>query len=1002
MSADTRKEIQLYFDQGRTEKKAGDLSAAIASFEQVIELQPNNFAAYNNLGNIFQSLGKTKKAIACLQKASLIKPNNALIQHNLGQIWQLESQPQLALAAYKKAIALQPNYAFIYLSLGKLLHQEGALKRAEQCYQKVLGLEPYNGEAHFVYGNLLKSQERLEEAIAAYRCAIKYQPDFTAAYLNLGGVLQIRGAIQAAKICYQKAIAQEPNNAIAYGNLGLLYQELGNLQASHQAYLEALKLNPEDTTIFYRLVGLYTQLCDWDTYPQMVQELIQRTNKHLQKDNSSQLLPLSLSFFDLDLDLHQAVANHYGKIAQKKVSGLHRKLAFVHQNSPKNNSGKIRVGYISADFRCHAVGYLIQDLFAYHDRDRFEIYCYSLVNTEDEITVKIKAKCDFYSEIALMSNCDAAQTIFNDGIDILIDMAGYTTYSRSEILALKPAPVQCSYLGFPGTMGADFIQYILADEQLITPQMAENFSEEVVYLPHALVASSMTVSEQEISREEFNLPKDSFVFCCFNRPHKISPQVFAVWMNILHQLPHAVLWLYSGGITQTEANLKKEAQKAGIDTSRLIFAGKLPHPQYLARYQLADLFLDTFFYNAGATAIGAWQVGLPSLTLAGNSFAGRMGASIASAAGQSQFVCQTVAEYQQQAIYWATHPQELKQNCDRLIKNKDSLPLFDLAKFVTNLESVYQRLWQEQNDISTEQTSHKQEINYQIIDCLNIESICQMKELTYPNMQNYWKHRQQQGQLVGVLASNNNENLGLIIAEISTDFSANKQAKIISFLVLPQHRNQGIGQKLMRSLGNYLKSKCQQIILEYQGTELTKLALEPILTKQKWRSPKTTFALFQTDKDKIIQAPWLDKYSLPNSFHIFPWTELTSAEQAELAQRNDYPSSLSPLTKDSRLESLNSLGLRYRGKVVGWCLTHRIDAQTIRYSTMYVEPRFQKLGRGISLVASAIKQQLLHKDIPCFKWSVAAENKAMLNFCQRHLVLYSTFISESRCAVKEI
>ncbi|MGD1922073.1 MAG: GNAT family N-acetyltransferase [Pleurocapsa sp.] len=809
--------------------------------------------------------------------------------------------------------------------------------------------------------------------------------------------MQVRGAIQAAKICYQKAVAQEPNNAIAHGNLGLLYQESGNLGAARQAYEKALKLNSEDTTIFYRLIGLYTQLCDWDIYPEMVTELVQRTKAHLKRDNSSQLLPLTLSFFDLDLELHQAVAIHYAQVAKKKVSHLSNKIAIKGGNFNKTNKDKIRLGYVSADFRSHAVGYLIQDLFKHHDRDRFEVYCYSLVNTEDEITAKVRSQCNFYTEIAFVSTCDIAQKISDDSIDILIDMAGYTTYSRPEIFALQPAPIQCSYLGFPGTMGADFIQYILADEQLITPSMASHFREEVVYLPHALVSSQMAVSSQKLSRKEFNLPTSSFVFCCFNRPHKISPQVFSTWMNILRQVPNSVLWLYSRGIQETEANLIKEARKAGIDSSRLIFAGKLPHAEYLARYQVADLFLDTFYYNAGATAIGAWQVGLPTLTLAGNSFAGRMGASIAHAAQQPQFVCQTVEEYQQKAIYWGTHSQELKQKCDR-----DNLPLFDLAKFEANLESVYQQIWQKQSCIPAETAKYKPKVNYKILDRLSVESICQMDELTYPRMKNYWKYKQQQGQLIGILATNGIENLGLIITEITEDSTKNKQAQIISFLVLPQHRHQGIGEELIKSLSNYLQPRCQQITINYQDTEITKTALEPILARQKWRSPETTFALFQTDRENITQAPWLYKYSLPNSFSIFPWIELTFKEKAEYAQRCNYPPSLSPLTKDPRLESLNSLGLRYGGKVIGWCLTHRINAQTIRYSTMYVEPQFQKLGRGISLVAEAIKKQLEHKNIPYFKWSVAAENQAMLSFSQRHLVPYCTFVSESRCAVKDI
>jgi GNAT superfamily N-acetyltransferase len=289
----------------------------------------------------------------------------------------------------------------------------------------------------------------------------------------------------------------------------------------------------------------------------------------------------------------------------------------------------------------------------------------------------------------------------------------------------------------------------------------------------------------------------------------------------------------------------------------------------------------------------------------------------------------------------------------------------------------------------------KGEIQLQIINDLTIDRICQMNYLTYPSMENYWTYKQPQGQLIGILAKSQLENIGLIIAEISN--LPLKQAKILSFFVQPQSRHQGIGLQLMRSLLNYLPEiSCQQIEINYQATELTQLALEPILARCQWRSPETTFSLLQTDREHIIQAPWLNKYSLPSSFTIFPWQELTPSEQAELTQRNDYPPSLSPLTQDTRLENLNSLGLRYQGKVVGWCLTHRIDPQTLRYSTMYVEPKFQKLGRGISLIAEAIKRQLNQPQIPYFKWSTAADNQPMLRFNQRHLIPYCTRISESR------
>ena len=376
--------------------------------------------------------------------------------------------------------------------------------------------------------------------------------------------------------------------------------------------------------------------------------------------------------------------------------------------------------------------------------------------------------------------------------------------------------------------------------------------------------------------------------------------------------------------------------------------------------------------------------------------------SIASAVRKSQFICQTVAEYQRKAVYWATHGEELIELRQQLINNRPNLPLFDLANFVSNLESAYQQMWQshqekEMGRLGDGERKRQKNICYQIVEDLKVDVFEKLDRLTYPSLKQHWQYQQPQGELIGIVAKTQDRNVGLIVAEIDR---STPQAKILSFFVLPQYRQQGIGTELMQRLTDFLSLQCGQITVEYRATDLTELALESILARQKWRSPKTTFTLVKTDI-KIAQAPWLYKYPLPNSFTIFPWTKLTATEKAELAQRRDYPPSLSPLTKDPRLESLNSLGLRYRGKIIGWCLTHRIDKDTIRYSTLYVEPKFQKLGRGISLVAEAIKRQMNHGNIPYGKWSIAPDNHLMSRFNRRHLLPYSIFASESRRACKD-
>ena len=349
----------------------------------------------------------------------------------------------------------------------------------------------------------------------------------------------------------------------------------------------------------------------------------------------------------------------------------------------------MRIGYISPDFRNHPVGKLIFQMFAHHDHSRYEIYAYSTVDIRDDITETIIDGCDFFTDISSLSTEAAAQRIYEDQIHILIDLAGYTNHNRVEVLALQPAPIQIQWLGYPNTMGAEFIQYILADRWLIPPEIATYYTEEVIYLPQAFIASPLPISDKPITRQDFGLSKNAFVFCCFNSHYKIDPQVFEVWMDILQEVPHSVLWLWEG---HGKDNLIQEANKRSIDSKRLVFATSLPHEEYLARYALADLYLDTFIYNAGSTACAALWGGVPLLTLAGNTNAARMGASIAAAAGLETTICHSIDEYKEKAIYFAKHPQELHKLSQQL-KDRTTLPLFQVENFVRQLESALEQIW---------------------------------------------------------------------------------------------------------------------------------------------------------------------------------------------------------------------------------------------------------------------------------------------------------------------
>jgi len=1073
------------FNQAKLLEESGKVEEAIAQYQKLLTAVPDFLPAYNQLGKLYTAEKQYQNAKTCFEKIIQLKPESAPAYANLGVVLQQMGELKTAIQAYQIAIKLKPDFPLPYLNLGKLFINEKDFPKAEQCYQQLLQLQPNNPEVNFEIGNLLKRREKIEEAIKAYLTALKLQPNFTPACLNLGAAWQMRGASKLAKQCYQRVLQAQPDNDFALGNLSLLLTEEGDFLAAAKLYQQALKINPENTTTFYRFCELLRQICHWENHNDLERELILRTQKHLQENNSEELLPLTLNYFNIEPALHKAVASHYAAKVEEKIAGIQgKKPLYLSPSSPplkeekkgrakrgfnpllarekfpplgkKGNKNKLRLGYVSPDFRNHAVGVLIKDIFQHHNRKKFEVYCYNLT-TEDELTATIKANCDQYTDISLMSSVDAAAKINQDGIDILIDLAGYTTYCRPEIFALQPAPIQCSYLGFPGTMGAKFIQYILADKTLIPPEFAQYYTEQIIYLPHAFVGSSMEVSQKPITRAEFNLPENAFVFCSFNRPSKISPQVFQVWMEILQAVPNSVLWLYAEDSLITQQNLQYVVQivsdrsgavatnhdtnhNLNIETrpnpnvndsqikTRLIFATRLPYPEYLARCQLADLFLDTFNYNAGATAVGALAMGLPVLTLRGNTYASRMGASICTAVGLEEMVCHTVEEYREKAIAFGNHPETLPQL-------RPNLPLFDLPQFVANLEAGYEQMWQEyQNKTNkidipplTKKEKHippltnlekhippltnlekhippltKKEkhippltkgglggVNYQQINNLTPAHTLQFNALTYPSIDKHWRAKTQKGELLGILALKQKEAVGLILAE--TYASQDKKiTEVLSYFVKPEYRNQGIGTKLLR----HLQKNSTEMKIAYKVTQITTIALEPILRQLGWEKPKTTFLLAKSSTEKIAQIPWLNKYPLPAKFTLFPWTEITPTDLEDLKQLN-YPPSLSPLNQDSRLETLNSLGLRYDGKVVGYCITHRVDEQTIRYSTMYVEPPFQKMGRGITLIAEALKRQI-NSNIPYYKCAVAADNQPMLRFTQKHLAPYCTSIAESR------
>jgi protein O-GlcNAc transferase len=678
-----------HFEQGKALAQQGNLAGAVHCFREAIRLQTDSIVAYNQLGNALQRMGQLEEAISAYQQLLALNPNVAEAHSNLGVIWQLQGKTAAAIAAYQKAIQLKPDFALAHLNLGRLYLSQSAWLEAKQALQEAIRLQPEAPDAYTELAQVLHYLGRTEKAIALLQGVLERQPDTVIAQHTLGCLWMGLGEMAKAQQCFEAAIARQPDFLPVHGNLGQALEAQGQLNAALASYHRALELNPQATELLFQREHLRLTLCDWQDYDQRLQTLQQRLETHLQDETAPALLPLSVFSFPLPLSLQAAVARHWSRRVSRNVQSYGHLCNFSPPPAP---ASKLRLGYLSGDFREHAVGTLIYEIFQYHDLTQFEVYAYSLSPVSDAYTERIRVGCDHFVDLSPLSSATAAQRIHQDGIHILIDLSGYTTFSRPEILALRPAPVQVQYLGYPGTMMAEFVPYILADCWLIPPELAPYYSEQVIELPHAFVASPLPIADPPLIRADFGLPTGAFVFCCFNRSDKVDPTVFAAWMRILRQVPRAVLWLIETTPAVSET-LRQRAQQQGIDPTQLVFTPRMPLPQYLAAYRLADLFLDTFVYNAGATAIHALSSGLPVLTRPGEAFVARMGASISASAGLEMLIAGSSAAYEQTAVHLATHPNELATLRQALQRNLATLPLFQPQQWVAHLEAALWQCW---------------------------------------------------------------------------------------------------------------------------------------------------------------------------------------------------------------------------------------------------------------------------------------------------------------------
>jgi predicted O-linked N-acetylglucosamine transferase (SPINDLY family) len=567
------------------------------------------------------------------------------------------------------------------LQRANALRQSGRLEEAVHTYREALALRPDLAPAHNNLANVLADRGDIEDAVFHYRQALALRPNAAEIHYNLGNALVRRGDADEAAAHYIRAVGLKPDFADAQYGLAIAFARNGHLENAIKACQRAVLLKPDSPQAFAQLAMLRMQACDWseaDNATERVMELVRR-------------LPGSIQ--PADLLCHDVSVADQLLAARGWAEALERRIAKRYRHEPRTASGKIRLGYLSADLYTHPLAHLVVNMFEQHDRSAFEVTAYSFGSDDGTpMRRRLEAAFERFVDIRGIDDAAVAERIFTDRIDILVDLTGYAEYARTGILVPRPAPVQVNGIGYTGTMGASFIDYIIADPFVAPMDQQPFFSERLVHLPRCYQPSDSKrkTAQRMPSRADCGLPETGFVFCCFNNRYKFTPRFFDIWMRLLHAVPGSVLWLLESR-EFVKDNLRRAAQHRRVNPERLVFMEPLPLPEFLARVGLADLFLDTLPYNAHTTANDALWCGLPVLTCAGATFAGRVAGSLLHAIGLPELVTSSLEDYERLALRLAMEPPLLLEFRTRLAH---TAPLFDMARYTGEIEAAYGHMWE--------------------------------------------------------------------------------------------------------------------------------------------------------------------------------------------------------------------------------------------------------------------------------------------------------------------
>ena len=653
----------------------GKFADVVAACDRILAVDPTIADVHQMRGSALSKLGRKKEALASFDQAARCEPTH--LAAHLGRAGALAELNRLAeaLAAFDHVLMLKPDVVDALIGRGNVCCELKRFDEALAAHNRALALRPASVLAWLGLGNVHAELKRHTEALAAYDAALRLKPDLSQAWIGRGNACRELAQSAAALAAYDRALQIQPDQANAWAGRGTVLLESQKYEDALAAFERAFQLNPKQTHVEGTRLHIKMQLCDWRNFEADRTHLLASLHVGVEALQPFELLSVTQSAAD--------------QLACARLAAA--QTAIAAPLPAKSKDARIRIAYFSPDLREHAVSYLLAGVIEQHDRRQFECWAVSFGPEQaSPMRARMKSAFDHFLDVGALGDPEVVRLARQHEIDIAIDLTGYTRGARPGIFAARAAPVQVNYLGYPGTSGAPYIDYIIGDRFLVPEQVQQYYSEKVVYLPDCFQANDAKRPRPpaQRSRAKLGLPPDGFVFCSFNSASKITPDMFDVWMRLLRAVDGSVLWLLAPN-AEAERNLRREAAARGVAAERIVLAPRAGYQDYLAQYRLAGLFLDSFPFNAGTTASDALWMGLPLVTCAGEAFASRMAGSLLQALGLTELITTSLHDYEVLALALARDAARLGRVRQKLADGRDTGALFDTKKFTQHLEAAY-------------------------------------------------------------------------------------------------------------------------------------------------------------------------------------------------------------------------------------------------------------------------------------------------------------------------